>query len=329
MNSFGQIFKVSIFGASHERYCGVVIDGVKAGLKLDPSDFKEALGRRRPGLYGTPRKESDEVILLSGVYEGYTNGNSLVLAFENNNVRSSDYEKLINHPRPSHADFVANVKYKGYQDPRGGGAFSGRLTSGIVAAGVVAKKLFDVNISTDIVSLGNSTNKEEFQDILNKAKDSEDSIGGIIKITIKDLGIGYGEPYFDSLESLLSHALFSIGAVKGVSFGSGFMGTTLFGSEFNDLIIDKFGATKTNNNGGINGGISNGNDIVINVAIKPTPSINKAQLTYNFKEDKVSELVIGGRHDTAIILRMGVVLESVCQIVLTDLHLRRKAIEGV
>ena len=322
MNSFGLIYKTTIFGASHEPYCGVLIDGVKPGLKLEVADFIPSLSRRQPGLYGTPRKEADTPILVSGIYNDYTTGAPLLIMYESKNVRSSDYEKLINHPRPSHADFVAFNKYHGFNDPRGGGAFSGRLTLGLVSSGVVAKKIYDCDITSEIVSISNVYDKSKFKEVLEKAKNNLDSVGGIIRITIKGVKIGLGEPYFDSLESVLSHALFSVGAVKGVSFGTGFKGTEMLGSEFNDLIIDEIGHTKTNNNGGINGGISNGNDIIINVAIKPTPSIGKAQETYNFKDKKIETLEIGGRHDVAIILRMQVVLESVCQMALTDMYLR-------
>ncbi len=328
MNDFGKVFKVNIFGASHENEVGVLIDGIKAGIPLKVEDFLEQLSRRKPSTYGTPRKEEDLPILASGVYNGYTNGNPLLIMFKNNNTRSSDYEKLINHPRPSHSDFVAFKKYHGYNDPRGGGAFSGRLTLGLVAASVVASKIFKIDISSEIISLGKETDKDKFKSVLENVKEKEDSIGGIIRLTIKNLPVGLGEPYFYSLESVISQALFSVGAVKGVSFGSGFLGTKLLGSEFNDLIIDKSGKTATNNNGGINGGISNGNDVIINVAVKPTPSIGKAQMTYNFQDNKIEELIIGGRHDTAIILRMPVVLESMCQIALTDLYLLRKAIEN-
>lgn len=327
MNSFGQIFKVNIFGASHEDCCGVMLEGIRAGIPLKEEDFLEALQRRKPQAYGTPRKESDYPNIISGVYNGYTNGNPLVVIFQNSNTRPSDYNKLIEHPRPSHADFAAYRKYQGFNDIRGGGAFSGRLTLGLVVAGVVAKKIYNVDVKSEIVKLGKEEDKTKFKDLLEDVKNNLDSIGGVIKITIPNLEIGLGEPYFDSLESLFSHALFSVGAVKGVSFGSGFSGCSLRGSEYNDLIIDETGKTATNNNGGINGGLSNGNDVIINVAVKPTPSIGKAQMTYNFKDKKVEPLEIGGRHDIAIILRMGVILESVCQIVLTDLYLRKKALE--
>ncbi len=322
MNNIGLLYKTTIFGASHEEYCGVLIEGVKPGLSLKEEDFWPSLDRRRPGNYGTPRKESDKPLLMSGLYNGYTTGMPLLIMFKNENKKSSDYANLINQPRPSHADFVANQKYKGFNDPRGGGSFSGRLTLGIVASGVVASKIFKVNMQSEIISLKGITDKTKFKEILETAKNNKDSVGGIIQIKISDLPIGLGEPYFASLESELARALYSIGSVKGVSFGSGFAGTSLFGSDFNDLIIDKTGKTKTNHNGGINGGISNGNEVIINVAIKPTPSIGLPQATYNFKEDKITDLVIEGRHDVAIILRMPVVLESVCQMVLTDLYLR-------
>lgn len=325
LNNIGYLYKTTIFGASHEDYCGVLIEGVKPGLKIEEADFWPSLDRRRPGAYGTPRKESDKPLLVSGIYNSYTTGQPLLIMFKNENKKSSDYDKLINHPRPSHADFVANVKYHGYNDPRGGGPFSGRLTLGLVASGVVASKIFPIEIQSEIISLKGESNKEKFKEILAQAKEELDSVGGIIRLTIKNLPIGLGEPYFSSMESELARAIFSVGAVKGVSFGSGFSGTSLFGSEFNDLIIDNQGHTKTNNNGGINGGISNGNDVVINIAVKPTPSIGKKQATFNFKEQQIKDLEIGGRHDTAIILRMPVVLESVCQMVITDLYLRGKA----
>ncbi len=322
MNNIGLLYKTTIFGASHEEYCGVLIEGVKPGLSLKEEDFWPSLDRRRPGNYGTPRKESDKPLLMSGIYNGYTTGMPLLIMFKNENKKSSDYADLINQPRPSHADFVAKQKYKGFNDPRGGGSFSGRLTLGIVASGVVASKIFKVNMQSEIISLKGVADKTKFKEILETAKNNKDSVGGIIQIKISDLPIGLGEPYFASLESELARALYSIGSVKGVSFGSGFGGTSLSGSDFNDLIIDKTGKTKTNHNGGINGGISNGNEVIINIAIKPTPSIGLPQATYNFKEDKITDLVIEGRHDVAIILRMPVVLESACQMVLTDLYLR-------
>ena len=237
MNNIGLLYKTTIFGASHEEYCGVLIEGVKPGLSLKEEDFWPSLDRRRPGNYGTPRKESDKPLLMSGIYNGYTTGMPLLIMFKNENKKSSDYANLINQPRPSHADFVAKQKYKGFNDPRGGGSFSGRLTLGIVASGVVASKIFKVNMQSEIISLKGVADKTKFKEILETAKNNKDSVGGIIQIKISDLPIGLGEPYFASLESELARALYSIGSVKGVSFGSGFGGTSLSGSDFNDLIM--------------------------------------------------------------------------------------------
>ena len=326
MNSFGRLFKVSIFGESHGDCVGVLIDGTPAGIKLSADDFSNDLSRRKSGKKGmTPRVEKDIPHILSGVFNGYTTGAPILIKFDNENVNDSDYSNLVDHPRPGHCDYTANIKYNGFNDYRGGGAFSGRLTLGIVAAGVVAKKIVNYNFESDIISLHNNYNKEEFANEIDKALKNGDSIGGKIQIVVKNVDKGLGEPFFDSVESNISHILYSIGAVKGVSFGIGFDGEKLYGSEFNDLIIDQNGKTSTNNNGGINGGITNGNDLVINVFVKPTASISKAQETYNFKENKIKELVIKGRHDACIALRAPVVLENAVAIALADLFLIKKA----
>ncbi len=327
MNHFGRLFQVNIFGESHGECVGVLIDGVIPGIKLDESDFNADLARRKSGALGTtPRIEEDKVFIESGVFNGYTTGAPILLKFLNNNTKSKDYSNLVNHPRPSHADYVANIKYDGFNDYRGGGAFSARLTLGIVSAGVIAKKIIDqVKFDTKIINLGGETNPNNFENALTDVVKSGDSIGGIVNIKIDNVPQGLGEPYFDSIESTLSHLLFSVGGVKGVEFGIGFDGVTFKGSEFNDLIIDKNGKTKTNNNGGINGGITNGNQIDIKVFVKPTPSISKDQETYNFKDDKVETLSIKGRHDAAIILRAQVVLEAMCAIGLADSYLVAKA----
>ena len=323
MNHFGRLFQINIFGESHGTSVGVLIDGVKPGIKISEEDFKADLLRRKSGGIGTtPRIEADETIIESGVFNGYTTGAPMLIRFLNTNTKSKDYSNLVNHPRPSHADFVANYKYDGFNDYRGGGHFSGRLTLGLVAAGVVAKKMLEgVKFETKLINLAGETDTTKFSDILAAAKEASDSVGGIVKLTAKNVLKGLGEPYFDSLESNISHLLFSVGGVKGVEFGIGFDGVNLKGSEFNDLIIDKDGKTKTNNNGGINGGISNGNDIEIKVFVKPTPSISVPQETYNFKDGKVEELVIEGRHDTAIVLRAMVVLEACLAIALCDFNL--------
>jgi len=323
MNHIGRLFQINIFGESHGTSVGILLDGVKPGIKLSEEDFKADLIRRKSGGKGTtPRIEADEILIESGVFNGYTTGAPILLRFLNTNTKSKDYSNLVNHPRPSHADYTANLKYNGFNDYRGGGHFSGRLTLGIVAAGVVAKKMLEgVTFETKLINLGGETDSNKFNEILDNVIENKDSIGGIVSIKIKNVPQGLGEPYFDSLESTISHLLFSIGGVKGVEFGIGFDGANLKGSEYNDLIIDKSGKTKTNNNGGINGGISNGNDILIRVAVKPTPSIAKPQATFNFKNDKVEDLVIEGRHDAAIILRAMVVLEAACAIALADAKL--------
>lgn len=327
MNTFGTLFKVSIFGESHGKSIGVLMDGVPAGLKISEDDFLESLERRKPTLKGTtPRKESDLPHIISGVFNGYTTGSAIVVIFDNNNINDKDYSNLITHPRPGHSDYTANIKYNGYNDYRGGGSFSGRLTLGFVVAGVVAKKILkDVVITSEIVSLHGNSNKDEFENEISIAMNKRDSIGGIIKLTATNVPNSLGEPYFDSVESKVSHLMYSIPAVKGVSFGIGFEGEKLYGSEFNDMIIDEFGHTKTNNNGGINGGITNGNDVICNVFVKPTPSISMPQETFDFKNKNISTLEIIGRHDSCIALRAPVVLESALAIALADLFLIEKA----
>ncbi len=330
MNQIGRLFRVSIYGESHGNSVGVLLDGVCSGIKLSEDDFIADLLRRKSGGLGTtPRIEEDKVIIESGVFNGYTTGAPILLRFLNNNTKSKDYSNLVNHPRPSHSDLTANIKYNGFNDYRGGGHFSGRLTLGIVAAGVVAKKIIDkVKFDTKIVNLGGETDSSKFKSILEDCVEKKDSVGGIVEIKINGVESGIGEPYFDSVESCISHLLFSIGGVKGVEFGIGFDGAKLRGSEFNDLIIDKSGKTKTNNNGGINGGITNGNEISVKVFVKPTPSIGISQETYNFKDNKVEELVIEGRHDNAIIVRSLVVLEACCAIALADLSLVNKSLKN-
>lgn len=331
MNHIGRIFQLTIFGESHGACVGVVVDGVPAGISLDREDFQNDLSRRKAGVLGTtPRLEADEILLESGVFNGMTTGGAILIRFLNQNMKSKDYSALRFHPRPSHADFVAEKKYNGYQDYRGGGTFSGRLTLGLVAAGVIAKKILgNVEFSTTIQNLGGCKEPEEFESILKQLAKEQDSIGGIVRIVVKNVGIGLGEPYFDSLESTISHLLFSVGGVKGVSFGIGFDGVSYKGSEFNDCLLNEKGETKTNHNGGINGGISNGNDIVISVFVKPTPSIGKVQNSYHLMDHQVEELKIEGRHDVAIILRAQVVLEACVAIALADAYLFNQALKGV
>ena len=323
MNSFGRIFRLSIFGESHGVNVGVVLDGVPAGIELSEADMLSDLARRKSGSFGTtPRSESDTPHIVSGVFEGHTTGAPLTVIFTNDNTRSGDYSKLRNHPRPSHADFVASNKFEGWNDPRGGGHFSGRITLGLVVAGVVAKKILKgVNFSTQIIELGGSRNNSEFEGLIAEAVAEGDSLGGIIECCVDSLPVGMGEPFFDSVESVVAHALFSVPAIKGVEFGVGFECARMRGSEHNDAIIDRKGTTATNNAGGIVGGITNGTPLIVRAAVKPTASIGRAQQTYNFATESVDSLEIGGRHDACIALRAGVVIESAIAVALADLML--------
>ncbi len=321
MNSFGKVFTVSIYGESHGESVGVLIDNVKPGIELTIDDFNNDLKRRQGGQVNTTtRVEKDIPNILSGVFNNKTTGMPILINFDNENINSKDYSNLITHPRPSHADLTYKTKY-GYNDYRGGGHSSGRLTVGIVAAGVIAKKMIPFNIETKLIHLGEETNSKTFENYLSSLKDKKDSVGGVVEITISNIDYALGEPFFYSVESALSQILFSVGGVKGVEFGAGFKGVNLLGSEFNDSIINSNGDTKTNNNGGINGGIANGNPIVLRVFVKPTPSISLPQETYNFKTNKMEVLEINGRHDPSIVKRAMVVLENACAIALCDLFL--------
>ncbi len=325
MNSWGDIFRVTIWGESHGKQVGVSIDGVPAGIALSEEDFTADLERRRAGAAGTtPRKESDVPHIVSGIYNGYTTGSPLTIEFLNENTRSGDYKNLITHPRPSHADWVAQKKWNGYNDPRGGGHFSGRITLGLVAAGVVAKKILGQSVvfSTEITEIGGERDKSKFTEVIEQARMAQDSVGGIVECRVKGVEVGLGEPFFDSTESLMAHLLFSVPAVKGVEFGDGFEVARRRGSQNNDCIADAEGTTSTNHAGGIVGGITNGNEIVVRVAVKPTPSISCEQSTYNFELGRVEPLVIKGRHDVCITLRAAVVIESAIAIALADLKLR-------
>ncbi len=330
MNHIGRLFQLNIFGESHGNSVGILLDGVPCGIALKEEDFTTDLKRRKAGLKGTTNRiEPDEIIIESGVFNGYTTGMPILIRFLNTNTISKDYSNLVSHPRPSHADFTAKVKYNDFQDYRGGGHFSGRLTLGLVSAGVVAKKILKtVQFETKLVNLGGCEDPNRFSDILDKVIEQNDSIGGIVSLKATGVDIGLGEPYFDSLESTISHLLFSVGGVKGVEFGLGFRGVDRMGSAFNDCIIDEFGKTKTNHSGGINGGISNGNAIEVRVFVKPTSSIGVCQETFNFETKKVESLKIEGRHDSAIILRAMVVLEACLAIALCDAKLIANAYKG-
>jgi chorismate synthase len=320
VNSFGRIFRISIFGESHGVSVGVVIDGCPPGIPLKVEDFDADLSRRKSGAKGTtPRQEADMPKLMSGVFNNFTTGAPLTIMFENTNTKSGDYAQFREVPRPGHADFVASKKYKGFEDYRGGGHFSARLTLGLVAAGVVAKKIIDtVNIKATLIEAGGMSDIDQ---AIEKAIAEQDTIGGIIECTASNIPIGLGEPYFDSAEAMLSHMIFSIPATKGIEFGSGFAAAKMRGSEHNDAFVDTTGKTRTNYAAGINGGITNGNDIVFRVAIKPTSSTPKTQQTMNFKTEQITDFVVQGRHDTCVALRAPVVVEAATAIVLADLKL--------
>ncbi len=319
MNTFGRIFRIHIFGESHGDSVGVVVDGCPPGIEITGEDFKTDLLRRKSGAKGTTsRKEDDIPQVISGIYNNFTTGSPITVLFKNADTRSSDYN-FRQHPRPGHADFVADKKYNSFNDDRGGGHFSGRITVGLVAAGVIAKNIIkETSIKAKLTEAGGSKNISKTVD---EAVKTGDSIGGIIECTVKNIPTGLGEPFFDSVESLISHAVFSIPGIKGIEFGSGFDAARMKGSEHNDLIINKKGRTNTNNAGGINGGITNGNEIVFLVAVKPTSSISLPQETYNFKTKKSETLEIKGRHDACIALRIPVIIEAVTACVLADLIL--------
>jgi len=319
MNSFGRIFRVHIFGESHGECAGILIDGVPPGMPLSVEDFLPDLERRKGGTQKgtTPRQEEDLPIFKSGVFNGKATGAPIAIIFENKNTRSSDYEKQRAVPRPGHADFVAHKKFKGFEDYRGSGHFSGRLTVGLVAAGVIAKKILSgISISSKILEIGGEADLEKG---LQKAINAKDSIGGIIECRASGLPVGLGEPFFDSAESLLAHIVFAIPAVRGIEFGTGFPAAKMFGSEHNDPIADPNGRTKTNHAGGIVGGLTNGNELVFRIAIKPTSSTPKEQQTLNWETNQVESFSVKGRHDLCIALRVPVILEAVTAIVLADL----------
>ncbi|MBR6002501.1 MAG: chorismate synthase [Bacteroidales bacterium] len=308
MMTFGRIFKVSVFGESHGLAVGVVIDGVPAGLAISAEDFKADLDRRRSGAPGTtPRKEADAPEFLSGVFEGHTTGSPLTIVFRNCDTRPEDYASFRKEPRPGHADYVADIKFGGFNDPRGGGHFSGRLTLPVVAAGVVAKKFLaaaledQFSIETSLKELGGSADPEAWDGLIAAAAAEGDSLGGVVECCVGWLPVGLGEPFWDSVESLVSHAVFAIPGVRGIEFGDGFAAAAMKGSEHNDpfpLTPSKNGA------GGVNGGITNGNPLVFRVAFKPASSIRKGG--------------VPGRHDVCIALRAPVVVEAVTSIVLAD-----------
>ncbi len=320
MNSFGRLLRISLFGESHGPFVGIILDGCPAGIALEESDFLADLDRRKAGATGTtPRREDDRPELISGWFNGNTTGAPLTIVFRNGNTKSGDYDRIRDIPRPGHADFVLHEKYRGFNDYRGGGHSSGRLTVALVAAGVVAKKMLG---SSEVhATLTEAGGMEDVEAAVAKAVAEQDSIGGIVTCRVSNLPIGLGEPFFHSLESLISQAVFSIPAVKGIEFGSGFAAAAMTGSAHNDMLKDGSGKTATNHAGGINGGISNGNELCFRVAVKPTSSTPRPQQSWSRATGKVESFEVKGRHDLCIALRVPVVVEAVTAIVLADLML--------
>lgn len=322
MNSFGRIFRVSVFGESHGECVGVTIDGVPEGIELSAADFSEDIARRSTSevAFGgaSSRREPDVPEFLSGLYEGHTTGAPLTIIFRNTDTRPSDYEQFDQMPRPGHADYTAAVKWDWANDPRGGGHFSGRMTLPVVAAGVVAKKVLEgMTFDAKLVSVEGCGNRLKWPEMLEKAIEEGDSLGGVVECVVSNVPIGLGEPFWDSVESLISHAMFSIPGVRGVEFGDGFKAAAMKGSEHNDPFGPE-GPVK-NGSGGVNGGITNGAPLLFRVAFKPTSSISKPQKTYNFKTEKMATLEIKGRHDVCFALRTPAIVEAMAAIVLSDL----------
>lgn len=348
-NTIGQNVTLTLFGESHGPYVGATLDGVAPGICVDEDYIRLELSKRRPsGKNETPRVEKDEFQIISGVFNGYTTGAPLTIIIPNQNVKSKDYDSLKSVARPSHADYVAYEKYQGYNDYRGGGHFSGRITAAIVAVGAIIKKALEdknIYIGTHIKQVGNVcdqdfiNHEQEIKTLKNKTfpviSDIEEdvikainevtcdgnSIGGILQTAITGLPVGLGDPWFSSVEGQIANACFSIGGIKGIEFGKGFDVVNETGETFNDAFyyLDGKVYTKTNNNGGINGGITNSMPVVFNLAVKPTPSISKTQDTIDFVKEENTTLSIQGRHDPAIIRRVGVVVDNLIAIVVADM----------
>lgn len=342
MNTFGRKFRVTIFGESHGEAIGVVLDGVPAGLELCEADFEKDILRRKSGSKGTtPRIESDMPQILSGVFEGHTTGAPLAMLFRNENTKSQDYSQFAAMPRPGHADLTAALRWDDCNDPRGGGHFSGRMTLPVVAAGVVAKKILAdatildetpcCEVNARIVELGGMQNEcsdieielpAEWKEAIEKAAKDGDSLGAVVECCVPNIDPGYGEPFWDSIESQIAHAVFAIPGVRGVEFGDGFKAAAMRGSEHNDPIGPDARPIK-NGAGGVNGGLTNGAPVVFRVAFKPTSSISRAQQTFNFETGEMDTLEIKGRHDVCYALRCPVVVEAMTAIVLADFALLR------
>ncbi len=316
-----------IFGESHGPLVGLCLDGCPPGIALKEEDFLADLDRRRAGARGTtPRVETDHPEIVSGCFEGHTTGAPLTLLFTNRNMRSGDYAALARTPRPGHADFVASKRFRGFNDPRGGGHFSGRLTLALVAAGVVAKKLLPgIRISARLLSAGGHS---DIASAIDRAMKEGDSLGGLVECRADNVPAGWGEPFFDPAEAVISHLAFAVPAIKGIEFGSGFAAAAMKGSRHNDPIINREGKTASNNAGGISGGLTNGNELVFRVAVKPTSSISKEQQSLNLESGIMEPLSVKGRHDACIALRVHVVIEAITAMALADLKLMAARGEG-
>ena len=317
-NSFGDSFRISLFGESHTPSLGVVIEGVPQSFDISRLDFETDLSRRRSGRPGTtPRIEADEPL----VEDLRSQNGTIRITFENTNTRSSDYSQFEAVPRPGHADFTSRVKY-GHTFP-GGGIFSGRMTLPIVAAGVLAKKLIEPQkVEASLVEIGGigAEDSAVVENALKKAAREGDSLGGVVECRCTNVPAGLGEPFFDSVESLISHAMFSIPGIRGIEFGEGFEASRSTGFAHNDAFIDEAGHTLTNHAGGVNGGITNGNPLIFRVAVKPTSSIRRAQTTFDFASGRMTTLEAGGRHDVCFALRVPPVVEALTAIVLANLR---------
>ncbi len=349
-NTFGNNMQMTIFGESHGPYIGIVLDGLAPGIKIEDDFIRHQLSLRRPsGKISTARIETDEFIIASGAYNGFTTGTPLTVLIQNTAQHSKDYEAAVRIARPGHADYTAFCKYKGFEDYHGGGHFSGRVTAALVAAGAIvipALRKKNILIGTHISSLAGISDRpfDDYeadiktlsdlsfpvldvhkagimQDTILKASECKDSVGGVLESVILNMPAGIGEPWFDSIEGLLSHALFSIPGIKGVEFGDAFNKVSGFGSEYNDPFRVSEGQviTTTNNNGGINGGISNGMPIIFKCAVKPTPSIYKKQDSVDINSMTNASLEIKGRHDPAIIHRARIVVDSIAALCVYDM----------
>jgi len=319
---------MSIFGESHGDMVGITIDGCPAGLKVDKEEFITDLARRKSGRIGTtPRKELDRPEIVSGFYKGHTTGAPITILFYNQNKRPGDYSKFLSIPRPGHADFTAYSKFGGFNDYRGSGHFSGRLTLGLVAAGVLARKIiFPVFVNARLTEAGGS---QDIEAAVEKAIRIQDTIGGVIECRAENIPVGLGEPFFNSVESMISHIIFAIPAIKGIEFGSGFQAAHMTGSQHNDAIINTEGKTETNHAGGINGGITNGNDLFFRTSVKPPSSTPTKQKTLNLQTQTFEELKVTGRHDVCIALRIPVIVEAVTAFVLADFMLQEQRVKRI